>query len=269
MTPDTGPLRLAADGTVALLDPQGGRLSSLVVRGRELLVQHGGDVFHWGSFPMAPWVGRVRRGRFRFAGKDYQLPLNAGPHALHGLVTDLPWTVTGPGQLEVQLGDPWPWPCHIAQTVAVSDDRIEFTIEVQAQETMPADVGWHPWFNRVLVDHAGTSSGLIQLEVDASAMYLNDEEHLPTGRLGPPAPRPWDYCFVGLARPPVVRWADVLEVTVHSDCSHWVIYDRESPGICVEPWTGPPNSLNLPNGSTVTPDRPLRASMCWAWRHLS
>jgi galactose mutarotase-like enzyme len=68
--------------------------------------------------------------------------------------------------------------------------------------------------------------------------------------------------------PPVVRWPGVLELTVDSDCDHWVLYDMDAAGICVEPWTGPPNSLNGTNPTIVAPRRPLQAVMSWTWRHL-
>ena len=32
-----------------------------------------------------------------------------------------------------------------------------------------------------------------------------------------------------------------LELTVSSDCEDWVVYDMENAGVCVEPWTSPPN----------------------------
>jgi aldose 1-epimerase len=60
----------------------------------------------------------------------------------------------------------------------------------------------------------------------------------------------------------------MLELEVGSTCSHWVFYDREEAGICVEPWTGPPNSLGMPDPTIVTPDRPLVATMTWTWRSL-
>ena len=262
-------MRLQAGRTVALLDPVGGRLTSLVVGGRELLVQSGADIFHWGSFPMAPWVGRVRHGRFRFGGEEIQLPLNSPPHALHGLVTDRTWTALAPGQLALELAEPWPWPCRVLQSVTLFEERMDFTLEIQAKQPMPADVGWHPWFNRQLVDAGGAKSDPIEVIVDPQRMYLNDDEDLPTGALGRPAPHPWDYCFIELPDPPVVRWDDVLELTILSDCSHWVIYEQEDPGVCVEPWTGPPDSFNLANRRIVTADQPLRATMSWTWRHLA
>jgi aldose 1-epimerase len=72
-----------------------------------------------------------------------------------------------------------------------------------------------------------------------------------------PVPRPWDYCFRDLHADPIVRWLGELELTVSSDCTDWVLYDMEEAGVFVEPWTAPPNSLNMTNPTIVTPDAPL------------
>ena len=258
-------MRLSVEGCAATFDPaDGGRLSSFRVGDHELLVAQGKDVFHSGSFVIAPWVGRLRDARLNYDGAQYRFSANSGPHALHGLVTDRPWQVTGDGELSVELGDPWPWPCRVVQRAELSPGRATFRIEVHARADMPAAVGWHPWFVRRL---AGTpASAALELEVEPGLMWANDLAGLPSGKLTAPASRPWDYCFRNLRAEPLVRWPGELELTVGSDCEDWVIYDMEDAGVCVEPWTAPANSLNMPNPRIVTPDAPLLASMTWTWR---
>jgi aldose 1-epimerase len=261
----TETMRLTAEGCAATFDPEdGGRLSSFRVGDHELLVAHGKDVFHFGSFVMAPWVGRLRDARLDYKGGRYPFFANSGPHALHGLVTERPWRVTGDGELSIELGDPWPWPCRIVQRTELSARRATFRIELHAREAMPAAVGWHPWFARRL---AGTPlSAELELDVEPGLMWANDSTGLPSGALTAPAPHPWDYCFRDLRADPIIRWPGELELTVSSDCEDWIIYDMEEAGLCVEPWTAPPNSLNMPNPRIVTPDAPLVASMTWTWR---
>ena len=257
-------LQLAAPGCAATFDPaDGGRLTSFRVGDHELLVAHGRDVFHFGSFVMAPWVGRLRDGRLNYRGSQYQFTANDGPHALHGLVTDRPWQVTGDGELSIELGAPWPWPCRVVQRTQLHSGRATFRIEVHASGDMPAAVGWHPWFVRHL---AGTPTcAELELGVEPGLMWANDTTGLPSGELTAPASRPWDYCFRDLRAGPVVRWPGELELTVASDCEDWVVYEMEEAGVCVEPWTASPNSLNMPNPRIVTPDAPLVASMTWTW----
>lgn len=263
-------MHLESPGCRAVVDPeQGGRLTSLVVDGRELIVDHGSDVFHWGSFPMAPWVGRLRNGRLVFQGQTFELPLNAPPHALHGLVTSIPWHEVGPGVVAVELPEPWPWRGRVKQSMALGLDRLDFRLELDADEPMPAALGWHPWFRTHVDGPAGDLVAPIELEVTPGRMYENDAEGLPNGALVVPVPRPWDYCFTDLAGPPVVRWPGFLELTVESTCLNWVFYvGKEPQGLCVEPWTAPPNSLNMPSPSVVVPGAPLVATMTWRWRRL-
>jgi aldose 1-epimerase len=258
-------MQLTAADCVATFEPaDGGRLRSFRIGGRELLVPHGKDVFHSGSFVMAPWVGRLRDARLNYGDVQVQFTANSGPHALHGLVTERPWRVTGDGEMSVEIGAPWPWPCHMVQRAELSAGRATFRIELHAREPMPAAVGWHPWFLRRLA--GAPPSAELELQVEPGLMWANDASGLPDGTLTAPAARPWDYCFRDLRKAPVVRWPGELEVTVNSDCKEWVIYDMEEAGVCVEPWTAPPNSLNLPNPRIVTPDAPLVATMTWTWR---
>lgn len=73
-----GPLSTLRHGAIEIdLAPQaGGRLAQIRVDGIEQLI--GPDdgwpaMIAWGCYPMVPWAGRVRDGRFRFEGREYQL----------------------------------------------------------------------------------------------------------------------------------------------------------------------------------------------------
>lgn len=265
---------LVSGDAMAILDPLGGRLTSLVVDGLELLVRRRPNQFHWGSFPMAPWAGRLPHGLLHVEGRLVELPMNSPPHALHGLVTDRAWELLAVDEqsvsVAIELGraasDPWPWPCRIVQSVSLGERRMRFELAVHPDDPMPAHMGWHPWFTRELRPDDSVSA---RLEVTPGLVYLNNADGVPSGALGAPPPPPWDYCFVGLAEAPRVRWPGVLELTVESDCDHWVLYDMDPTGICVEPWTGPPNCLNGPHPRVATPEHPLEASMTWSWRRLA
>ena len=248
------------------IDPEaGGRLTSMTVDGWELLVPFGKDVFHWGSFAMAPWAGRLRQGRLAYKGTEYELPINSPPHSLHGLVTDRVWHQDGPGRVAVELAPPWPWHGRVTHTVTLASGLAEFVLTLDAQEPMPASLGWHPWFSTWITRPDGQRAGPSELRCEPRLMYANDADGLPTGELTAPAPRPWDYCFRDLVRPPSVRWPGALELTVESNCEDWVIYEQEPQGTCIEPWTAPPNALNLPDPPIVMPGSPLTATMRWRW----
>ena len=115
---------------------------------------------------------------------------------------------------------------------------------------MPVAVGWHPWFVRRLPETAASAE--LELDVRPGLMWANDVTGLPSGKLTEPVPRPWDYCFRNLLADPVVRWPGELELTVGSDCQDWIVYDLEEAGVCIEPWTAPPNSLNMPKPRSLS-----------------
>ena len=115
MASRTEPLVLRADTTVLTVSPaEGGRMTSLIVDGHELLVTEGDGPIRWGSYPMAPWAGRIRDGRFTFRGRAHELPPNLPPHAIHGTVFERPWTVTGPDSMTIDLGPAWPFAGRVA-----------------------------------------------------------------------------------------------------------------------------------------------------------
>jgi len=130
----------------AVVDPaRGGRLAGLEVAGLSLLLPESDDPMRWGCYPMAPWAGRVRRGRFRFDGRQYSLPCNLPPHAVHGTTFTRAWSDEGDGRISIALGPDWPWPGRAVQEFALSDSALEMTLEVHADDgAFPASAGWHP-----------------------------------------------------------------------------------------------------------------------------
>ncbi len=266
-------LDLDAPGAHAVVDlAHGGRLSSFVVDGRELLVTQGFGPIAWGSFPMAPFAGRVRDGQFTFDGHCHELAIAMPPHAIHGTVLDRPWRRIDDRTIATELGPGWPFAGRAIQRFELREGRFDFRLEVQADEPMPASIGWHPWFLRrptsVDSDGArGTSTPPVELELDAGSMYVRDLEGITTSDRITPPPGPWDDCFTDLRRPPVLRWPGFLELTIESDCPDWVVYTVPTEALCVEPQTAPPDALNQ-KPAIVEPGRPLVAVMAWTWRSL-
>ena len=264
------------------VDPrQGGRMASLRIGEREMLVTEGWGPIRWGCYPMAPFAGRVRDGRFTFRGRDVQLPLNLPPHAIHGTVFDRPWEVVSRADdhlvLTIDLGPAWPFRGTVTQSIALDAGGVEATLVLEADEAMPAALGWHPWFRRHLdagFDGADpTSAEEVDLVVDAAWIFERGADGLPTGALVAPGPRPWDDAFTGLRASPIVRWPGALEIVMSSTAPVWVVYDEPVEGVCVEPQTAPPDAINLATAAGEEPDvadanRPMTASMGWRWRDL-
>ncbi len=98
----------------------------------------------WGSYPMAPWAGRIRGGRFTFDGVEHQLDINHhdgdGPeraHAIHGLVFDRPWSTTRHDVSDTSCtatrGTRLGRSAGIAtQTIELHPDRVDVTLTVES-----------------------------------------------------------------------------------------------------------------------------------------
>jgi aldose 1-epimerase len=271
---EPGSFRLDSPRAHAVVDlTHGGRLSSLVVDGRELLVTDGPGPIAWGSFPMAPFAGRVRDGRFAFRGETYRLAIKMPPHAIHGTVLDRPWHRLDRRMIGTELGPGWPFAGRATQAFELHDAHFIFRLELHADEPMPASIGWHPWFRRqppsvIEAGQAPHSIASLELDLDAGAMYRRDAAGITTAERVAPAPGPWDDCFTDLRRSPVLRWPGFLELTIDSDCRDWVVYTMPTDAICVEPQSAPPDALNV-RPAIVEPGRPLVAEMRWTWRSLS
>ncbi len=242
--------------TVAPVD--GGRVVSLSVHGTELLV--GGDSssnpLHWGSYPMVPFAGRIRHGRFRFRGVEHQLPTNMAPHAIHGSGFTSRWEILDVGSRHVELECrlQWPFGGRAHQHIHLADDALLCVLTVVADgEAMPVTLGWHPWFVKPPADR-----------FEFAAMYLRDAEGIPTGELVPPPERPWDDCFVRPLATPELRYPG-LTVRIESDCDHWVVYDQPSHATCVEPQSGPPDAVNLGSATVLEAGEFLQRSMTVRW----
>jgi aldose 1-epimerase len=258
----------AGDARAIVLPGDGGRLGSISVGGTELLVARDprGPML-WGSYPMAPWAGRIRRGRFSFAGEERTLPITMPPHAIHGVVYDRPWTVVGDHEIAIDLDGRWPFRGRVTQRFALGEDGLEVSMTLEAREPQPVVLGWHPWFRRVLAEGAAP----VRLSFEPRAMAARDGEGIPTGELVPPPPGPWDDAFTGLAADPVLEWPGQLRLEISSTCRWWVVYDMPPHAVCVEPQSAPPDAANgaldAVGGApdVVTPGRPTTRVMRWRW----
>jgi aldose 1-epimerase len=249
------PIELRAGDALAIVSAHdGGRVVSLAVAGQELLVTDGGgDPMQWGAFPMAPFAGRLRRGRLTTKGAEHRLPTNLPPHAIHGTVFDRPWVLDDDGWISCPLGPRWPFGGFARERFQLTPRALTATLEVHADEqAFPATAGFHPWFARP-----------VDLHVHPGAMYIRDGEGMPSGRLVPPSRPPWDDCFVGLDDPPRLVYEDGLTVTVESDADHWVIFTPDH-AVCVEPQTGPPDGPTIAP-ELVEPGQPLSITMTLRW----
>jgi aldose 1-epimerase len=246
----------------------GGRIASVVVDGHELLVTSGDGPIWWGCYPMAPFAGRIRDGRFPFHGRVWDVPLSMPPNAIHGTVLDRRWEITARSpdgvELMTDLGPDWPFRGRVVQVIALVAGGMEASLRLEADEPMPAVLGWHPWFRRTI---DGVSA---QLAFEAHSMYVRGPDGLPTGAIGAPTSGPWDDAFADMVTPPTLTWPGVLELGLRSTAPFWVVFDERDDALCVEPQTAPPDAFNLAWAAGVEPpvagpDRPASIAMAWRW----
>jgi aldose 1-epimerase len=250
-------IELRSGNAFAAIDPErGGRLSSLCIGDRELLVGPPDDAdrsIRWGCYLMAPWPGRLAHGRFPWEGRTIQVPKTHGRHAIHGLVWNRPWRVEAAEDATATLScelprDSWPMGGLVRQVLTLTPDSLRQDATIEAGDAMPAALGWHPWFRR--------NEG-VALRVDATD-YLETRGMLPTGRSlaaagkmdlrGGPllGRRRIDDTYVGVKSPLVVEWPDL---SVRLETSPWlstvVVYTPWN-AVCIEPQSAIPNVLALP-----------------------
>lgn len=275
VTPPPPTIILTNTSTTVTVHPdEGGRIGQIDVDGQPLLreVPEPAERDHigWGMYPMAPWAGRIREGRFSFEGTAHQLEINhrdgdgqdpRRAHSMHGTTHQRAWTVTDQTDSTIDLQCPlagaldWPFEGVALQRIGVTARGLTLEMVVEAAAgRFPAEIGWHPWFLKP-----------DRLEFTPALMYRRDVFGLPNRELVEPNSGPWDDCFTNTS--PVVLHYDRLAaraVRVESDCDHWVVYDEPTDATCVEPQSGPPDAFNLVH-HVVTPTSPLRRRMTIAW----
>jgi aldose 1-epimerase len=258
-----------------------------VAGGRERLIDRvqAGSSFSaisWGSFLMAPWVGRIRGARVDWQDRSYLLPANEATHAIHGACFEVPWQVEAASAAAVEMRlaldvTRWPFAGIVRQRFSLRPGSLECVASITAIEAMPAALGWHPWFVR------GPDEDL-NLTVPADRRLVLDEEKIPVGtslavegpfdlRSGPAlGDRRLDDVFIGARSPAIVAWPDLeLRIEFAQPVQSIVVFSP--PGsACVEPATAWPDALRLSAAGVqetgqafLEAGQELAATMTWTW----
>ena len=212
------------------------------------------------SFPLIPFSNRIRDGRFTFGGRAVELPLNQWPqpHAEHGHGWQAAWNVVerADDRLALEYDHPagaWPFPYRARQDFLLTGDELRLTlaIENRGSETMPAGLGFHPYFPR-------TPGCRLSAQVDA--MWATDAEVMPTAltgadpRLGgedglPIAEVALDNAFTGWQRQATIFWPETgarLLLDAGPPLGFLVVYSPAGEDFfCVEPVSHCTDAFNL------------------------
>jgi aldose 1-epimerase len=107
------------------------------------------------SFPLVPYVNRIRDGRFTFRGREVHLQPNmpGDPSPLHGQGWLNAWRVDRVEERRAVLSfrhEPgeWPWAYEARQEVALDKGGLAITLTCRNvdEEPMPCGLGQHPYF---------------------------------------------------------------------------------------------------------------------------
>ena len=212
------------------------------------------------SFPLVPFSNRIRAGQFTFRGQAVELPLNQWPqpHAEHGHGWQGAWSVVerADDRLVLEYDHPpgaWPFPYRARQEFQLTADELRLTLSIENRGpgTMPAGLGFHPYFPR-------TAGCRLSAQVDA--MWATDAEVMPTAltdadpRLGSAAGLPiagavLDNAFPGWRRQATIYWPERgarLVLDASPPLGFLVVYSPPAEDFfCVEPVSHCTDAFNL------------------------
>ena len=135
------------------------------------------------SFPLVPYVNRVRDGSFIFRGQSVSMAPNmAGdPSPLHGHGWLNPWSVEEASESRAVLSyrhapDEWPWSYEARQEFRIDEAVlwIGLTCRNTSGEPMPCGLGQHPYF---------PCSASTLIETGVTHAWTVDEQVLPVEKV--------------------------------------------------------------------------------------
>lgn len=246
----------AVGGSIARFEIRDGDRRISLMRGCTSVPGH---VLGTASFPLVPYVNRIRGGQFAFRGRTIRLAPNmAGDLSpLHGQGWLNRWRVTAASDhvatLEYEhVADEWPWSYLAQQRFTLNQSALELTLSCRnmSAEPMPCGLGQHPYF---------LCSSKTRICTGVESVWTIDEHVLPLekvtaiGRFDltdrPVCGLGLDHGFGGWSGSATLSdpsWP--FEITMSSpDASFFQLYSPESGGLFVaEPVTHANAALNAP-----------------------
>lgn len=244
----------------------GGGLASFRIDGADLLrpasveTLAAGDRFGLACFPLLPFPGRIRDGRFG----DVTLAANhpVTPYPLHGHGWLASWDLSGHQADSCWLryrhkAADWPWDYAATQLYRLSDCGLTMLLTVRnlSDKPMPVGLGQHPYFPRGAGCRIETP--LTRVLWPAEDLVADEIRPVPTEwgfapehRVGSVA---LDHGFAGWSGGADIVWDDKkprLRVSASASARFLQIYAPEGGDyFCVEPMSCMPNAVNWKGGA--------------------
>ena len=206
------------------------------------------NVLDAASFPLVPFVNRVRDGSFGFRGRSVSLAPNmAGdPSPLHGQGWLNPWQVDSASGSEAVLSyrhEPgeWPWAYEAKQHFHLEAGvlSVRLTCRNISDDAMPCGLGQHPYF---------PCGAKTRIETTVTHVWTIDESVLPVDRV-PASGRYLDHGYGGWSGRALIDdpdWPYELELS-SPEARFFQIYSPKSGGFFVaEPVSHANAAMNAP-----------------------
>ncbi|GAA4004503.1 aldose 1-epimerase [Sphingomonas humi] len=216
-------------------------------------------VLDMASFPLVPFVNRIRGGRFTFRGREVVIRPNMANDIspLHGQGWLGSWTVERSSAREAELrfvheAGEWPWAYEVRQLFSLEEEGLTLRLECRNRDVtpMPCGLGQHPYF---------PCTGETRIRTSVRTAFEIDEHVLPVGEvpavgrydLGDRAVcgQGLDHGFGGWGGEAVLSdpaWPGPLRLS-SEEARFFQLYSPESGGIFVaEPVTHANAALNEP-----------------------
>ncbi len=170
-----------------------------IVLGYKDLASYEKDTTYFGSI-VGRYANRLAGGTFTLDGKQYQVPLNDGPNALHGGTTSFAQRVwTGkeiPNGVEMSLISPdgemgFPGTLTVHARYVLHGNALRLDITATSDADTVVNLTNHSYFNL-----SGEGNGTIlhdRLTLPADRFVPVDKTLIPTGELKPVAGTPFDF----------------------------------------------------------------------------
>ena len=260
-------LRLsAADTQIDICPDVAGSIWRLTHQGKDAMrpaAEGTSDALMTSSLPLVPFCNRIRNGEFVFEGHRIKLAPNLGnghPHTLHGQGWRQPWKVVESQATRAVLSyshaaGEWPWDYEAVLIYELRPGGLRCYLSVtnNSRTTMPAGLGFHPYFNR---------TRQTRLKATVDGIWRSDDDCLPVSWHAGVLRKDWthgdvvdhevtiDHCYTGFGGRAEIYEGDRLThiVRASADC-RWmhVFAPLDGDFFCVEPVNHMPDPFNQPN----------------------
>lgn len=260
-------LRLQVQDTVLDINPElAGAMWRFTHKGRDVMrptPDGADDALLTANFPLVPWCNRLRDGAFVVEGHKVKLPSNfrGSPHTLHGHGWKNAWKIVEASPTRAVLSyrhvpDDWLWAYEATVAYELRDGGVRcfLTIKNVSRGTMPAGLGFHPYFNR---------TPQTRLKAGVDGVWLSDDETLPRNWHAGVLRKDWtqgdvvthdktiDNCYTGFGGKAEIFEGERLTHTLRASPNcHWLHIFAPTDGqdyFCAEPVNHMPDPFNKPN----------------------